>query len=91
MILSDDKISHVSHLILRSLKSNPVVRPLADDVQILREIKRTIIGELKIDEEVDAGVRRRLSSYSRQIAEGSPEWEVLYRKTFREEMAKRKR
>jgi len=40
---------------------------------------------------VEAAVRRRLASYSRPLAEGSPEWETLYRKTFEEEMRKRRK
>jgi hypothetical protein len=33
-------------------------------------------------------VRAKLASYSRGIVEGSSEWDVLYRKTFEEEMRK---
>jgi hypothetical protein len=36
-------------------------------------------------------VRRRLASYSKPSAEGSAEWETLYRKAFEEEMRKRKK
>jgi hypothetical protein len=35
-------------------------------------------------------VRSRLQSYSRQIPEGSQEWDVLYQKTYEEELRKRK-
>ena len=35
--------------------------------------------------------RARLASYSRPLIEGSPEWEVLYRKTFEEELLRRKK
>ena len=31
----------------------------------------------------------RLASYTRQIVEGSPEWDVMYRKTSEEEQKKR--
>ena len=43
----------------------------------------------RVEEEVDAVVRRRLGSYSRPLAEGSAEWETLYRKAFEDEMRKR--
>ena len=58
---------------------------------MLREIKRLLVGELKVEEEVDMMVRRRLATYSRPLAEGSAEWETLYRKAFEEEMRKRKK
>ncbi len=57
----------------------------------LREIKRVLAGELKAEEEADMVVRRRLASYSKPLAEGTTEWETLYRKAFEEEMRKRKK
>jgi hypothetical protein len=40
---------------------------------------------------MDAAARRKIESMSRQVAEGSPEWDVLYQKFFREEEVKRGR
>jgi hypothetical protein len=91
MLLSDEKTSHLSHLILDHLKNPAVARLKTEEVTVLREIKRVLAAEVKVEEEVDAAVRRRLASYSRPLAEGSPEWETLYRKTFQEEMRKRKK
>ena len=45
--------------------------------------------EVAQEEEIDRFVRNRLASYSRPIPEGSPEWEVLYRKTMEEERRRR--
>jgi hypothetical protein len=91
MILSDEKINHLSHLILNHLRVPRHTRFTAEEPVVLREIKRLLAAELKVEEEVDAMVRRRLGSYSRPLAEGSPEWEVLYRKAFEDEMRKRKK
>lgn len=91
MLLSEDKINHLAHLILRELEQDPKVRPLASSPLLLKEIKRSLLGELRVEDEVDAEVRRQLSSYSRKIVEGSPEWDVLYRKAFEQEMKRRKR
>ena len=91
MVLSDEKINHLSHLILNHLKAPPHARLKVEEPVVLREIKRLLIGELKVDAEVDVVVRRRLASYSRPLAEGSAEWETLYRKAFEEEMCKRKK
>ncbi len=91
MVLSDEKASHLSHLILQALEKDLSVEKKGGREPILRQIKRTLAVELKLDEQIDEIVRRRLSSYSRQIVEGSPEWEILYRKTFQEEMNKRRR
>jgi hypothetical protein len=91
MVLSDDKISHIAHLIQRGLDKDPRVKLLVPSPQVLKEIKRALIGELRLDDEIDVHVRRRLSSYSRRIVEGSSEWEVLYKKAFEEEMKRRRR
>ena len=91
MSLSDDKVSHLSHLILNHFKDPAHARLKVEEVAVLREIKRVLAAELKADAEVDVVVRRRLASYSRPLAEGSPEWETLYRKTFEEEMRNRKK
>lgn len=89
-MLTDDKVTHLAHVLLDCLKKTPVGRLRGDETQVLRGIKRVLAGELQRGEEVDRAVRARLASYSRQIVEGSPEWEVLYRKAFEEERRKRK-
>ncbi len=90
MILSEDKISHLSHLILKDIKNSPVTMQ-GDDILVLREIKRLIASEVHIDEEVDAIVRKKLTAYSRKIAEGTAEWTHQYNRFFEEEMRKRRR
>ena len=90
MLLTDEKISHLSHVILTALKGSPLVRLKGDEVQALREIKRVLAAELEQEDAVDRAVRARLASYSKRIVEGSQEWDVLYRKTFEEETRKRK-
>ncbi len=90
MLLSDEKVSHLSHVILTALKSSPLARLKGDEVQALREIKRVLAAELAQEDAVDHAVRARLASYSKRIVEGSQEWDVLYRKTFEEETRKRK-
>lgn len=84
-MLSEDKISHLSHVILLAVKKNPLVETKSDDARMLKEIKRVLAGELAQEQEIDRKVRAKLGSYSRGIVEGSPEWDVLYRKTFEEE------
>jgi len=91
MGLSDEKTSHLSHLILNHVKDPARARLKVSEITVLREIKRLLAAELKVDAEMDVSVRRRLASYARPPAEGSTEWETLYRKTLEEEMRKRKK
>jgi hypothetical protein len=91
MMLSEDKVSHLSHVLLKGLVGRKLVNVLEDEGKVRAEIKRTIIAELKIGEDMDAVIRRKLQSFSKKIVEGSPEWEILYRKFYREEEIKRGR
>lgn len=90
MILSEDKISHISHLILNGIKKDNVATFIAEEAKVLKEIKMVIMNELKLEEEIDHFVKGKLESYSRKIFEGSPEWDVLYKKFFEEESKKRR-
>ncbi len=89
MRLSDDKITHLTHVVLNGLIRKNAVSILTEEGIARREIKKVIIKELKLAEDIDESVRRKLQSYSKKIYEGSPEWEVLYRKFFEEESARK--
>jgi len=91
VVLSDDKINHLAHLLARGLEKDPTVTLKGQPHEILKEIKCLLIGELKVDDAIDALVRRKLATHSRKIFEGTPEWDVLYRKYLEEEMRKRRR
>jgi hypothetical protein len=90
MLLSDDKMSHLAHVILTCVKTSQAARFKGDDVQALREIKRVLATELAEEDTIDRVVRTRLGSYARPLVEGTPEWDVLYRK-FRDEEQRRHR
>lgn len=91
MRLSEDRISHISHLVLDKLVQHRSVDALQAEERLLREIKRTITAELQFDDDADAVARRTIQSLSRRVPEGSPEWEVLYRKYREEELRRRKK
>ena len=91
MMLSEDKISHLSHVLLKGLMDQDLIDLVDDASDVRREMKRTIVAELKIGEEIDQIVRKKLQTYSKKLIEGSPEWEVMYKKLFREEEVKKGR
>jgi len=90
LLLSDEKQMHLAHVIMGSLKNMRQASLVGDQTHALREIKRVIAEHMKVEAELDQHVRRRLESYSRPIPEGSQEWDVLYHKTYEEELRKRK-
>ncbi|MGO9379413.1 MAG: DUF507 family protein [Dissulfurispiraceae bacterium] len=91
MMLSDDKISHTTHMLLKGLLEHKLVALKAEDSAVRREIKNSIVNELKLGEDVDATVTKKLLSFSKKLVEGSPEWEVLYKKFYEEEEVKKGR
>jgi len=88
--LSEEKQMHLAHVIVGSVKSISQAKLVGDQAQVLREVKRVIAEHMRAEAELDQHVRRRLASYSRHIPEGSSEWDVLYHKTYEEELRKRK-
>ncbi len=91
MRLSEDRISHLSHLVLDGIIEDELVVPAQPEEKLLREIKRTLTAELQYEDEADAAARRTIQSLSRRVPEGSPEWDVLYRKYRDEEIRRRKK
>jgi hypothetical protein len=91
MRLSEDRISHLSHLVLDMLMQDRNVDAIQPEERVLREIKRTLTDELKFEDEADEAARRTIRSLSRKVPEGSREWDVLYRKYFEEELNRRKK
>ena len=91
MKLSRERILHLSHLILDYLNKEDKVEFFAAPQEVRQEIVRLITDDLRTDEAIDAAVRRKIETQRRNIAEGSDEWEVLYRKYYEEEAARHRR
>jgi hypothetical protein len=89
MRLSREKITHLSHLILKELESTAATRLLTAGNAVRLQVVRSITDGLKLEESIDEEVRRILRSYSRKIVEGSREWDVMYQKTYEQELHKR--
>jgi len=89
MSLSREKINHLSQLLMQGLNELPEVTLHAPDNTVRLEIVRAMQEALKLEEEIEAAVRRTLSSYTRRIVEGSREWDVMYQKLYEEELARR--
>lgn len=88
MRLSEDRISHIAHLIIDTLYREDMVDFPREEIA-LNEVKRRITDYLRVEDEVDEIVRGKIHSMSRVIPEGGREWDVLYKKFFKEEMEKR--
>lgn len=88
-MLTDEKITHLSHVLLNGMIDKGLIELKDEEGRIRREIKRSLNSFLKVSEDIDVSVRKKLQSFSRKIVEGSPEWEVLYKKFYIEDAARR--
>ena len=89
MQISEDRVSHLAHKVIDKLwRSDQVDFP--DEPRALLQVKNSIAAFFAADEEIDLAVRKKLASYSQKKLPGSREWEILYRKFYEEEVAKRR-
>jgi hypothetical protein len=90
MIISADRQNHLAHLVTDGVWEDDMV-DFTDDDQALRAAKKAIAEFVQEDEEVDRKAREKVASLKRNVMEGTPEWDVLYRKYYEEERGKRGR
>jgi hypothetical protein len=86
MALSEDRISHLSHLIMERLWRDDLA-DFSDERRSLDCIKKSLTAFFHIAEEIDEAVRAKMKSK----VPGSRDWDILYHKYYQEELAKRKR
>lgn len=88
-MLTDEKKSHLCHMLLKGLLDKDLIDIRDEEGKVRKQMKRSLESFLKASEAIDVSVRKKLQSYSRKIVEGSPEWEVLYKKFYKEEAARK--
>ncbi len=88
MKLSEDRVSHLAHLVCNGLYNEDLVDYDSDEAA-LKLIKKTITHYLSLDDKIDDAVRAKIATLKRGVFEGSHEWEVMYRKYYEEEAQKK--
>lgn len=88
MILSEERQSHWAHIITDSIWNDDLV-DYSDEDAAFRVAKKALVEFVKEDLDIDVKAREKVASLKRNVAEGSPEWDVLYRKYYEEERNRR--
>jgi len=91
MRLSHEKIVDLSHKMLDALLEDDRVDYHGEENEVRQRIVVLLKVELEREDALEDSVRRKIESQKRDIPEGSPEWELLYRKYYEEELTKVKR
>jgi hypothetical protein len=89
MQISEDRISHIAHKVMDKLWRDDLA-DFPEETRALQTVKNSVSAFFSIADEIDGAVRKKLASYGTSKVPGSREWEVLYRKFYEEEVAKRK-
>jgi hypothetical protein len=88
--LSENRISHLAHLVLDGLRKANLVEFSAEG-RALSETKQVLHDFFQRDDHIDEIVRQKINSLSRHVPPGSREWDILYRKYFAEESRKQRK
>ena len=91
MKLSHEKIVHLSHLLLDALLEDDRVDYHGDENEVRQRIVTLLKAEMEQEDAMEEAARRKIESQKRGIPEGSPEWDLLFRKYYEEELSKVKR
>lgn len=89
MLISEDRISHLAHKILDRVWRDDLA-DFTDETRALSSIKLSIQQYFAVGDEIDQIVRKKLASYSNAKVPGTREWEILYQKFYKEELARKK-
>ena len=89
MKLSREKINQLANCIVKDFEKRDEVDYIAEITEVRLQVVKVITDTLAVDDEVDGFVKNKLNSLSKDIWEGSNEWEVMYNKYYEEEMNKK--
>jgi hypothetical protein len=89
MRLSEDRISHISHLVTDGVWNDDLV-DYTDEERALAEVKAVITEYLKLEDDADEAARNKINSLSKHVPEGSHEWNILYKKYFDDELERKR-
>jgi hypothetical protein len=88
MRLSREKTNRVGHVITDVLVASDEVQFIEDRDTIRQNVIKILQDLLRHEEQIDEEVRHKILSQKKEILEGTPEWDILYRKYYGDEMRK---
>lgn len=88
MILSDDRISHILHLILDGLEREGIAT-FKNRETAVREGRKVFFDHFKKLDAASETARKKILSLKTPPPENSPQWENLYQKYYEEELNRR--
>ena len=87
-MISDERLSHLASVVVDGIWKDDLVDYTDDDTAV-RIAKRAAVKFAEEVKDIDRKARSTVASLKRNVVEGSPEWDVLYKKYYEEEMQRR--
>ncbi len=88
MILSEDRQTHIAHVIVDGIWNDDLVEYPNED-EVIREAKRVVIEFVKRETSVDETVRQKIATLKKGVLDGTREFDLIYKKYYDEEQTRR--
>lgn len=86
--LSEDRQNYLAHLIFNTLYDDDIV-DFSDEDLAVRAAKKAVVQFVALDAAITEVAKQKVASLKRSVIEGSPEWEILFKKYYEEEKKRR--
>lgn len=86
--LTESRILYLARESLTKMRDEGLIE-VANFSLALRHARELIAQWVEKSDQVDAAVRRKITSLKRGVVEGSAEWQILYRRYLSEELRKK--
>lgn len=88
MRLSQEKVNKLAAVVTEALSKVKTLDFLEPYEDVRAELRRILEELLREENKIDQAARQKIESQKRVILEGTPEWDILYRKYYNEEVKK---
>ncbi len=84
-----ERMNQVANMIRDLIMEEETVEIFEDPPIIRKRIVEILREAVREEEEIERNVRERIRKYSKNILEGTPEWNLLYRRIYEDELRQR--
>jgi len=84
-----ERMNQVANMIRDLIMEDESVEIYEDPPLIRKRVADILRDAVRQEEEIERNVRERIRKYSRNILEGTPEWNILYKRIYEDELRQR--
>ncbi len=84
-----ERMNQVANMIRDLIMEDDEVEIYDDPPVIRKRVSEILRNAIREEENIERAVRQRIREYSKNILEGTPEWNILYKKIYEDELRKK--